>query len=184
MHFPMQHCDDTCLRVLQFVADECESLPSASKAPYLLTVECLEQSFSCQHEKLYTQGHKVGTTIIDTIHSRRLSNVPPRPPPGPPAATLHALKLPEEACHQASDLVACLQSRAQQPVLDDDLSHKMNENVKMFGRTDAVPPAEVVGVGDGQKDPIGIDDAIDKQILKERLNTAVDHNIRVNSIIQ
>ena len=37
IHFPMQHCNDKCLRILQFVEEECAALPSAAKAPYLLT---------------------------------------------------------------------------------------------------------------------------------------------------
>ena len=48
IHFPMQHCSENVLRILQFVISECEALPSSAKAPYVLTVELLQQEFSCQ----------------------------------------------------------------------------------------------------------------------------------------
>merc|ERR1711871_1827433 len=68
----MQHCSENVLRILQFVVNECEVLPSSAKAPFVLTVELLQQDFSCQSEKLYTQGHIVGMTSLDYIQGRMI----------------------------------------------------------------------------------------------------------------
>ena len=78
IHFPMQHCSDKIQRILQFVVDECEVLPSSAKTPYLLTVELLEQNYPCQSEKLYTQGHVVGTTALDFVRGRSVPYLPPK----------------------------------------------------------------------------------------------------------
>ena len=53
IHFPMQYSSEKVLRILQFVVNECEVLPSSAKAPFVLTVELLQQDFSCQVHLYY-----------------------------------------------------------------------------------------------------------------------------------
>ena len=68
IHFPMQHCSDKVLRVLQFVVDECEVLPSSAKAPYLMTVELLEQDFSCQVQLCYVHEYNSFSHCYFSFH--------------------------------------------------------------------------------------------------------------------
>ena len=56
LHLPLQHCKEKVLRILRFVENECEVLPSKERCPYLVVVELLEQDFECKSDELYTQG--------------------------------------------------------------------------------------------------------------------------------
>ena len=56
LHLPLQHCKEKVLRILRFVENECEVLPSKERCPYLVVVELLEQDFECKSDQLYTQG--------------------------------------------------------------------------------------------------------------------------------
>lgn len=74
VHLPLQHCSDKVQRVLRFVENECEVLPSKERTPYLLVAEMIEQPFTCKSEELFAQGHPLGLSIEDVINGRSLRN--------------------------------------------------------------------------------------------------------------
>lgn len=58
LHLPLQHSKEKVLRMLRFVHEECEILPSKDRCPYLVVVELLERDFQCKEDRLFTEGHK------------------------------------------------------------------------------------------------------------------------------
>ena len=130
MHFPMQHCGDKCLRILQFVESECEALPSSAKAPYLLTVELLEQPFPCQHEKLYTQGHAVGMLTIDAINRKSLPYLPAKT-----EVEEKPRRLVDDSCSaENNDVVECLSKTA--PLTMSSSGSTSTQSIDDFARPD------------------------------------------------
>jgi hypothetical protein len=65
LHLPLQHSRENALRILRFVENECEILPSKDRVPYLIVVELLEQPFPCKSDELYTEGRKISLSAED-----------------------------------------------------------------------------------------------------------------------
>lgn len=65
LHLPLQHSKEKVLRILRFVHEECEILPSKDRCPYLVVVELLERDFQCKEDRLFTEGHKRLLTAAD-----------------------------------------------------------------------------------------------------------------------
>ena len=54
LHFPLQKCQENALKILRFVCDECEVMPSRDRVPYLVVAELLEQPYECKNHGLYS----------------------------------------------------------------------------------------------------------------------------------
>lgn len=74
LHLPLQRSSEKCLRILRFIENESELLPSKDRCPYLVVVELLEQPFSCKSDELYTEGRRLCLQTVEDVLSHRGMN--------------------------------------------------------------------------------------------------------------
>jgi len=70
LHFPLGKSTDAARRILRIVPDECVTLPSRSRAPFLLTVEVLDTPYHCGDAGTYAEGAPRGLSVYDVLRGR------------------------------------------------------------------------------------------------------------------
>lgn len=134
LHIPLQHCDEKVQRILRFVENECEVLPSKDRCPFLLVCEVIERPYLCKSDRLYATAQSAQSTqqLIEHAMGQRTL--------GPPLQQVsvsveESIEIPAASAEIAPPSFIPIQPTTPsflQSNFDDPI--EKNENVELFAR--------------------------------------------------